>query len=46
MREVQGVSELDGVSSTAPARSTQRVAGLLSELIQAELTGALSYEGA
>jgi branched-chain amino acid aminotransferase len=39
VREVQGVSELDGVSFECPGAATQRVAGVLSELIQAELAG-------
>ena len=37
VREVQGVSELDGVSFECPGPATERIAGLLSELIQAEL---------
>lgn len=37
VREVQGVSELDGVSFQCPGPATERVAGVLSELIQAEL---------
>jgi branched-chain amino acid aminotransferase len=37
VREVQGVSELDGVSFDCPGPATQRIAGLLSERIQAEL---------
>jgi branched-chain amino acid aminotransferase len=37
VREVQGVSELDGVSFECPGPVTQRIAGLLSERIQAEL---------
>ena len=39
VREVQGVAEVDGVSFNAPGPATQRVAGLLSERIQAELAG-------
>lgn len=39
VREVQGVSELDGVGFECPGPATQRVAGVLSELIQAELAG-------
>jgi branched-chain amino acid aminotransferase len=39
VREVQGVSELDGVGFQCPGPATQRVAGVLSELIQAELAG-------
>ena len=34
-----------GSSSTAPGPVTQRVAGLLAERIQAEITGAISLEG-
>jgi branched-chain amino acid aminotransferase len=45
LREVQGVSSLDGLSYECPGPVTQRVAGLLSERIQAELSGALSLEG-
>ena len=45
LREVQGVSSLDGLAYACPGSVTQRVAGLLSERIQAELTGALSLEG-
>jgi branched-chain amino acid aminotransferase len=37
IREVQGVSELDGVSFDCPGPTTKRVQGLLSERIQAEL---------
>jgi branched-subunit amino acid aminotransferase/4-amino-4-deoxychorismate lyase len=37
VREVQGVSELDGVSFQCPGPATERVQGLLSELIQAEM---------
>ena len=37
VREVQGVSELDGVSFECPGPVTQRIAGQLSERIQAEL---------
>jgi branched-chain amino acid aminotransferase len=37
VREVQGVSELDGVSFECPGPVTQRIAGLLPERIQAEL---------
>jgi branched-chain amino acid aminotransferase len=37
VREVQGVSELDGVSFQCPGPTTERVQGLLSELIQAEM---------
>jgi branched-chain amino acid aminotransferase len=45
LREVQGVSSLDGLTYTCPGPVTERVAGLLAERIQAELTGALSLEG-
>jgi branched-chain amino acid aminotransferase len=37
VREVQGVGELDGVSFDCPGPATRRIAGVLSELIQAEL---------
>jgi branched-chain amino acid aminotransferase len=37
VREVQGVSELDGVGFDCPGPATQRVGGLLSERIAAEL---------
>jgi branched-chain amino acid aminotransferase len=37
IREVQGISELDGVSFECPGPATSRIAGLLSERIQAEL---------
>jgi branched-chain amino acid aminotransferase len=46
LREVQGVSELDGLEFACPGPVTSRVADVLSERIQAEITGALSYEGA
>jgi branched-chain amino acid aminotransferase len=39
IREVQGVAELDGVRFESPGPVTQRIAGLLSERIQAELAG-------
>jgi branched-subunit amino acid aminotransferase/4-amino-4-deoxychorismate lyase len=45
VREVQGVAELDGLSFQSPGPITQRVAGLLTERIQAEMTGALNLEG-
>ena len=45
LREVQGVASLDGLTYTCPGPVTQRVAGLLSERILAELTGALNLEG-
>jgi branched-chain amino acid aminotransferase len=37
VREVQGVSELDGVNFECPGPVTRRIEGLLSERIQAEL---------
>jgi branched-chain amino acid aminotransferase len=46
LREVQGVSSLDGLEFPCPGPVTSRIADLLSEHIQAEITGALSYEGA
>jgi branched-chain amino acid aminotransferase len=46
LREVQGVSALDGLEFGCPGPVTARVADLLSEHIEAELTGALAYEGA
>jgi branched-chain amino acid aminotransferase len=46
VREVQGVAELDGFTFDSPGPVTQRVAGLLSERIQAEMSGALRFEGA
>ena len=46
LREVQGVRCLDGLEFTCPGPVTQRVAGLLSERIEAELSGALQLEGA
>jgi branched-chain amino acid aminotransferase len=45
LREVQGVSSLDGLTYACPGPVTERVAGLLAERIQAELSGALSLEG-
>jgi branched-chain amino acid aminotransferase len=45
LREVQGVSALDGLTYTCPGPVTQRVAGLLAERIEAELSGALNLEG-
>ena len=38
IREVQGVAELDGVRFECPGPTTSRIAGLLSERIQAELS--------
>jgi branched-chain amino acid aminotransferase len=46
LREVQGISALDGLEFACPGPVTSRVADLLLEHIQAEITGALSYEGA
>jgi branched-chain amino acid aminotransferase len=40
VREVQGVAELDGTAFGAPGPVTDRIAGLLSERIQAELSTA------
>ena len=40
LREVQGVSELDELTFNCPGPATERIAGLLSERIQAELNGA------
>jgi branched-chain amino acid aminotransferase len=40
VREVQGVVELDGTTFEAPGPVTERIAGLLSERIQAELSSA------
>jgi branched-chain amino acid aminotransferase len=45
LREVQGVSSLDGLTYACPGPVTQRVEGLLAERILAELSGALSLEG-
>jgi branched-chain amino acid aminotransferase len=45
LREVQGVASLDGLEFTCPGPVTERIAGLLAERIQAELSGALSLEG-
>ena len=46
LREVQGVSSLDGLEFACPGSVTSRVADVLMEHIEAEITGALSYEGA
>jgi len=46
LREVQGIALLDELEFTCPGPVTQRVAGLLSERIEAELSGALQLEGA
>ena len=46
LREVQGVASLDGLDvTTCPGPVTQRVAGLLAERIQAELSGAVAPRG-
>jgi branched-chain amino acid aminotransferase len=45
LREVQGVASLDELTFTCPGPVTQRVAGLLGERIEAELSGALNLEG-
>jgi len=45
LREVQGVASLDGLTYACPGQVTQRIAGLLSERIEAELSGALNLEG-
>jgi|SRR3954447_2893965 len=45
LREVQGVASLDGLTYACPGPVTQRVAGLLAERIEAELSGALNLEG-
>ena len=45
LREVQGVSSLDGLEYACPGPVTQKVADLLAEHIQAEITGAVSLEG-
>jgi len=46
LREVQAVSSLDGLEYPCPGPVTSRVADVLQEHIEAELRGALSYEGA
>lgn len=46
LREVQGVASIDDLEFKCPGPVTSRVEDLLSEHIEAELTGALSYEGA
>jgi branched-chain amino acid aminotransferase len=45
LREVQGVSALDGLGFHCPGPVTSRVEDLLAEHIQAELTGAVQLEG-
>ena len=45
LREVQGISSLDGLDFRCPGPVTERVSDLLAEHIQAELTGALQFEG-
>lgn len=44
VREVQGVTDVDGVAFQSPGPATQRIAGLLSERIQAELSGAVTLD--
>jgi branched-chain amino acid aminotransferase len=46
LREVQGVAGLDGLEFPCPGAVTSRVQDLLLEHIEAELTGAIAYEGA
>jgi branched-chain amino acid aminotransferase len=46
LREVQGVAVLDGLEFPCPGPVTSRVADVLQEHIEADLSGALSYEGA
>jgi branched-subunit amino acid aminotransferase/4-amino-4-deoxychorismate lyase len=41
LREVQGVSTLDGLEFNCPGAVTQKVADLLAEHIQAEITSAV-----
>ena len=45
LREVQGVSSLDDLQYDCPGPVTQKVADLLAEHIQAEITGAVNLEG-
>ncbi len=45
LREVQGVASLDGLEFNCPGPVTQKVADLLAEHIQAEITDAISLEG-
>ena len=45
LREVQGVSSLDGLEFNCPGPITQRVSDLLAEHIEAEVTGAVKLEG-
>jgi branched-chain amino acid aminotransferase len=45
LREVQGVAALDNLTYTCPGPVTERVSGLLSERIMAEISGALNLEG-
>jgi branched-chain amino acid aminotransferase len=46
LREVQGVAALDGLTFPCPGPVTSRVQDVLAEHIEAEISGALSYEGA
>jgi branched-chain amino acid aminotransferase len=45
LREVQGVSSLDGLEFDCPGPVTQKISDLLAEHIQAEITGAVLLEG-
>jgi branched-subunit amino acid aminotransferase/4-amino-4-deoxychorismate lyase len=45
LREVQGIAELDGLEFACPGPVTERVGDLLSEHIQADLSGALNLDG-
>ena len=45
LREVQSVSSLDGLEFNSPGPVTEKVADLLAEHIQAEITGAIALEG-
>jgi branched-chain amino acid aminotransferase len=44
LREIQGISALDGLEYVCPGPVTQKVADLLSEHIEAELTGPVKLE--
>jgi branched-chain amino acid aminotransferase len=46
LREVQGISAVDNLEFQCPGPVTSKVSDLLLEHIEAELTGALTYEGA
>ena len=46
LREVQGVALLDGLEFACPGPVTSRVSDVLVEHIEAEITGALSYDSA